>query len=135
MTAFGPGDHGSTFGGNPVSCAAAHAVLDTIEREGLLVSVRAWGEEFAAAVQALAHPLIVGTRGVGVWHAIVLTEPVSGSLEAGLRDRGVLVNAVRPDVLRICPPLVVTAQHLRTFVGALDDVLTPWKEASDATTN
>ena len=135
MSAFAPGDHGSTFGGNPVSCAAAHAVLDTIESEGLLASVRTWGEQFAAAVRGLNHPLIAGTRGVGAWHAIVLTQPVSSRLESGLREHGVLVNAVRPDALRICPPLVVTTQHIDVFIGALEQVLGSWNGVSDATAN
>ena len=130
MTALVPGDHGSTFGGNPVSCAAALAVLDTIESEGLLDSVRRWGENFAAAVAGLGHPLIAGSRGVGAWHAIVLTSDIAGVLEAGLRERGVLVNAVKPDALRVCPPLIVTDAHMQEFLTALKAVLDSWKGAA-----
>ncbi|MBU6214191.1 MAG: acetylornithine transaminase, partial [Actinomycetales bacterium] len=116
MTALVPGDHGSTFGGNPVSCAAALAVLDTIESDGLLDAGRRWGDAFAAGIAALAHPLIAGSRGAGAWHAIQVTSPIAGALESGLRERGVLVNAVKTDALRVCPPLIVTEAHLHEFL-------------------
>ena len=67
------GDHGSTFGGNPVACAAALAVLDTIERDGLLAQAAAVGEQLAAGLQAIEHPLVAGVRGRGLWLAVVLT--------------------------------------------------------------
>jgi len=121
--AFAPGDHGSTFGGNPVSCAAAHAVLDVIETEGLLAQVRQWGQNFQAAVAQIQHPLIVEIRGVGAWFGIVLAEPVAGEIELRLRDRGVLVNAAQPDVVRVCPPLIVTDADTARFVNALQEVL------------
>lgn len=123
MSALRTGDHGSTFGGNPVSCAAAHAVLNTIEQENLLVRVQQWGQQFAQAISQIAHPLIEGTRGVGAWHAILLTQDISSHLESGLRARGVLVNAVKPNALRVCPPLIATEEHIARFATALADVL------------
>ncbi len=67
------GDHGSTFGGNPVACAAALAVLDTIERDGLLAHVTAVGAHLAAGIEGIQHPLVAGVRGSGLWLAIALT--------------------------------------------------------------
>src|SRR5205823_14932171 len=69
-TGFAKGDHGSTFGGNPVACAAALAVLDTIERDGLLAHVTAVGEHLAAGLGQVSHPLVAGVRGTGLWRAV-----------------------------------------------------------------
>jgi acetylornithine aminotransferase len=117
------GDHGTTFGGNPVVCAAALAVLDTIEREGLLQVAVTLGDAFAAAVTALGHPLVAEVRGAGLWRGIVLTEPVAAAAERAAREAGFLINAAAPDVLRLAPPLVVTAVQLNAFVEALPGVL------------
>ena len=122
-SALGKGDHGTTFGGNPVVCAAALAVLETVESEGLLQSAQVLGQHLAAAVDALDHPLVSHVRGLGLWRGIVLTEPVAAGVEAGLREAGFLVNAAAPDVIRLAPPLVVTAAQLDAFVRALALVL------------
>ena len=77
---FGSGDHGSTFGGNPVSCAAALAVLDVIERDDLLTHVRDLGDRWSASFDAIDHPLLASHRGVGLWRAIELAEPVAPAI-------------------------------------------------------
>jgi acetylornithine/N-succinyldiaminopimelate aminotransferase len=105
---FAPGDHGSTFGGNPVSCAAALAVLDTIAGEHLLDTVKRVGEHLGDALDALDSPLLNGSRGSGLWRALVLTEAKAPAIEAAARERGLLVNAVKPDVIRLAPPLILT---------------------------
>jgi acetylornithine/N-succinyldiaminopimelate aminotransferase len=107
-TLFAPGDHGSTFGGNPVSCAAALAVLTTIADQHLLDDVKRVGEHLGDALASLDGPLVSGTRGTGLWRALVLTAPHAGAVEAAARRNGLLVNAVKPDVLRLAPPLIVT---------------------------
>jgi acetylornithine aminotransferase len=107
-----PGQHGSTFGGNPVCCAAALTVLDTIERDGLLGHVREVGDRLAAGLAGIRSPLVRGHRGVGLWRALVLTRPVAAEVEAAARRSGVLVNAVQPDAIRLAPPLVVTAAEI-----------------------
>jgi acetylornithine aminotransferase len=122
-SALQKGDHGTTFGGNPVVCAAALAVLDTIERDGLLQAAVTLGDAFAAAVTALGHPLVADVRGAGLWRGIVLTEPVAAAVERAAREAGFLINAAAPDVLRLAPPLVVTAAQLDAFVEALPAVL------------
>ncbi len=117
------GDHGTTFGGNPVVCAAALAVIDTIEQEGLLEASVRLGERLAAGVRALGHPLVEEVRGYGLWRGIVLTEPVAAQVEVAARDAGFLVNAPGPDVLRLAPPLVITEAQIDAFVGSLAGVL------------
>jgi acetylornithine aminotransferase len=123
---FAPGDHGSTFGGNPVSCAAALAVLDTIADEHLLDNVKRVGEHLAQQLDALDSPLVADTRGVGLWRALVLTAAKAGEVESAARERGLLVNAVKPDVIRLAPPLILTEADVDTAVpllaAALDDI-------------
>jgi len=120
---FAKGDHGSTFGGNPVACAAALAVLDTIEREGLLAHVTSVGEHLAAGLQAVNHPLVAGVRGAGLWRAVVLTADVAPDVEAAARRAGFLVNAVQPDAIRLAPPLILSAAEADEFAAALPGIL------------
>lgn len=121
--AFVKGDHGTTFGGNPVVCAAALAVLETVEAEGLLESSVKLGDHLRRGLADLDHDLIAEVRGLGLWVGIALTEPVAGAAEQALREAGFLVNAAAPDVLRLAPPLVVTAGQLDAFVAALPGAL------------
>jgi acetylornithine/N-succinyldiaminopimelate aminotransferase len=122
-TTFAKGDHGSTFGGNPVSCAAALAVLETIEREGLLDHVRAVGAMLADGITAMDHPLLAGVRGTGLWRAAVLTQPKAAAVQAAAQDAGFLVNAVQPDAVRLAPPLVVTTAQVQALLDALPAIL------------
>jgi acetylornithine aminotransferase len=116
---FGPGSHGTTFGGNPVSCAAALAVIRTIAGEGLLDSVKRVGEQIRRGVEALG----LQVRGAGLLLGIVLPEPTSSALSAALRDAGFLVNPVQPDVIRLAPPLILNAEQADAFLAALKQVL------------
>jgi acetylornithine/N-succinyldiaminopimelate aminotransferase len=105
---FGPGSHGSTFGGNPVSCSAALAVLDAIESDGLLDRARTLHERLAVELVARSHGLVSGVRGRGLLIAAVLAEPPAAELERAARDAGILVNAVAADAVRLAPPLSIT---------------------------
>ena len=118
-----PGDHGSTFGGNPVACAAALAVLATIEREDLCGNARRMGERLAAGIGALDSPLLAGVRGAGLWQAVLLTAPVAGAVEAAARTAGLLINAVQPAALRIAPALLIGPDHVDAAVSALGQAL------------
>jgi acetylornithine aminotransferase len=118
-----PGDHGSTFGGNPVSCAAALAVLTTIARDGLLDHVRTLGDRWSSAFDAIDHPLLASHRGVGLWRALELSEPVAPALESAARDAGYLVNAVRPTTIRLAPPLVLGVEDADRFCADLPAIL------------
>jgi acetylornithine aminotransferase len=117
------GDHGSTFGGNPVSCVAALAVLETIEREGLVERAAALGARLHDRVAGLGHPLLAGVRGRGLLLALLLAAPVAAEAEAAARDAGFLVNAVAPAAIRLAPPLVVSDAQLDAFLAALPGVL------------
>ena len=122
-TGFAKGDHGSTFGGNPVACAAALAVLEVIERDGLLAHVTQVGEQLVASLEAVSHPLVAGVRGRGLWLAIVLTAGVAAKVEEAARQAGFLVNAVQPDAIRLAPPLILSADQARQFTDALPAIL------------
>jgi acetylornithine aminotransferase len=122
-TALRKGDHGTTFGGNPVVCAAALAVLSTIEAEGLLAASSYLGERLRKGIEALGHPLVSHVRGVGLWLGVVLTEACAPEVEAAARAAGFLVNAPAPDVIRLAPPLVVSETQLDAFVAALPLIL------------
>ena len=116
------GDHGSTFGGNPVACAAALAVLDTIEHDGLLEEVRRTGARLADGLRAV--PGVSAVRGTGLWLGVVLEPGVAApAVEVAARAAGFLVNAIGPDVLRLAPPLVLTADEVDSFLGALPSLL------------
>lgn len=121
---FVPGDHGSTFGGNPVSCAAALAVIDTIESQGLLEHVSRMGAHLSQSIVALEHDNIAGVRGVGLLQAVVLQGVTGSAVEAAARANGFLVNAVAPDAIRLAPPLVITQVEIDEFVQALPQILT-----------
>ncbi|HET7018681.1 MAG TPA: acetylornithine transaminase [Streptosporangiaceae bacterium] len=127
---FVRGDHGSTFGGNPIACAAALAVLDVIEKDGLLDQVTKAGAKLADGLGSVEHPLVTGARGTGLWQALVLAEPAAGKVEAAAREAGFLVNAVQPDAVRIAPPLILTEEQADSFVDALPGILDQASEAS-----
>jgi acetylornithine aminotransferase len=126
-----PGSHGSTFGGNPVCCAAALAVLRTIAAEGLLDHVKRVGEQLRRGIEAFGHPLVDHVRGAGLLLGVVLTRPAAVAVAAGLRSAGFLANPCQPDVLRLAPPLILTAEQADAFLAALAPVL---DEATPPTT-
>ena len=120
---FSPGDHGSTFGGNPVSCAAALAVLDTIADDHLLDHVKRVGRHLADALGALDSPLVTGVRGSGLWLGVGLDGPHAPAIEHAARAHGLLVNVVRPDAIRVVPPLIVTEAEVDEAVPLLATAL------------
>ncbi len=118
-----PGQHGSTFAGNPVCAAAALAVLRTIETDGLLDHVATLGKHIATAVEDLDDPRIRKVRGQGLLLGIVLTDPISAATANAARDLGFIVNAPAPDVIRLAPPLILTTEQADSFVAALPAIL------------
>jgi len=126
---LGPGSHGSTFGGNPVAAAAGLAVLETVERDGLLDNVNKVGDQLRRGVESLGDPLVAGVRGRGLLLAIELTTPVATQAAAAALDAGFIVNAVSSDALRLAPPLVLSGDQVESFVGALPSILDTIREA------
>ncbi len=120
---LGPGSHGSTFGGNPVAAIAGLAVLAVIERDGLLANARARGQQLQDGVLALDHDLVVGVRGRGLLQAVLLSEPVAGAVADAALDAGFIINAPKPDVLRLAPPLIISAEQLDSFLSVLPELL------------
>ena len=118
-----PGQHGTTFGGNPVCAAAALAVLDTIASDGLLEHVALVGKGIAAGVEELGHPLVRGVDGAGLLIGILLAEPVSTAAAVHARAAGFLINNAVPDRIRLAPPLVLTEDQAAEFLAALPAIL------------
>jgi acetylornithine/N-succinyldiaminopimelate aminotransferase len=120
---LGPGAHGTTFGGNPIASVAGLATLAVIERDGLLEHAVEVGDHLAAAVRDLGHPQIEGVRGRGLLRAVVLRTPVAPHVVTAALDAGFIVNAPTPNVVRVAPPLIVTADQVDTFIAALPGLL------------
>ncbi|HLF68187.1 MAG TPA: acetylornithine/succinylornithine family transaminase [Gaiellaceae bacterium] len=118
-SAFGPGDHGSTFGGNPVACAAARAVVDAIDDE-LLASVRGLGSALAEGMARLSGVLEV--RGRGLLLGAVVDRP-SESIVDACRERGLLVLSAGDAVVRLAPPLTIDEGHVEEALATLAEAL------------
>ncbi|CAI9398508.1 acetylornithine transaminase [Aestuariimicrobium sp. T2.26MG-19.2B] len=118
-----PGQHGTTFGGNPVAAIAGLAVIGVIERDGLLGNAIERGEQLVREVEGLHDPLVDHVRGAGLLRGIVLSEHVATSVSDALLDAGFIVNAPRPDVIRVAPPLIITEGQIGSFVQALATAL------------
>ena len=118
-----PGLHGSTFGGNPVCTAAGLAVLQVLAEDGLIERARVLGAAVARDIEALRHPLVDYVRGRGLLRGVVLTAPHAKAVEAAAGDAGFLVNAATPEVIRLAPPLIITAGQIESFLAALPGIL------------
>jgi len=123
---FEPGEHATTFGGNPVTAAAALAVLDVIESEGLLgtVATRAAQLRMGLADLGAQTGTVLTVRGVGLLLGVVLSEPVANDVVARCRGSRLIVNAVAPDIIRLAPPLTVSAHEVDIALGILGDAIT-----------
>ncbi|MGH2726865.1 MAG: acetylornithine transaminase [Actinomycetota bacterium] len=123
--AFKPGDHATTFGGGPVPCAAALAVLDVIESEELVANSARMGERLVARLRdALADvPAVTEVRGVGLLVGVQLAGEHAKDVVDAARGRGLLVNNVRPDTVRLSPPLIVEETDVDRAVAILTDAI------------
>jgi len=127
------GQHGSTFGGNPVSCAAALAVLEVIERDGLMDNAVTVGDALAEGIEGLGHPVIDHVRGRGLWRAMVLTEPLGVEIGEAAVRAGFLVSPVRVTAIRLAPPLIFSIAEAAEFVAALPGILADAATAASMT--
>jgi len=121
-SAFVPGDHGTTFGGGPLVCAAANAVLDAFEEENILDNVNEVGQYFIDELKKLDKDVIADVRGVGLMVGLELTKPGAEYVDK-LREAGFLINCTAGNVLRFVPPLTITKEEIDEFVKALDENL------------
>ncbi|GAB96256.1 acetylornithine aminotransferase [Kineosphaera limosa] len=117
------GQHGTTFGGNPLACAAGLAVLTLIERDGVLDHVNQVGAKLRDGVLGLGHDLIDGVRGHGLLLGIGLRADVASQATALAQEAGFIVNPVRPDTIRLAPSLLLEPGHADEFVAALPGLL------------
>lgn len=113
---LGRGQHGTTFGGNPVASAAALATIGVIERDGLLAHVTALGERLRERLRGTGNPLVREVRGEGLLIAVELTHPVAARVAADALEAGIVVNPCTPTTLRLAPPFVLTDEQVQPFV-------------------
>jgi ornithine--oxo-acid transaminase len=125
MAVFAPGDHGSTFGGNPLAAAVGEAALDLLVRERLSERARVRGDELLAKLRAIEHPAIAEVRGKGLLIGVEIDPAVASARTVceGLLARGVLSKDTHGTVVRFAPPLVVESEHVDLAVGALTEAL------------
>ena len=132
---LGPGQHGTTFGGNPLGAAVSLAVLGAIAEDGLLDAARTLGARLQAHVTELAgrDGRILGVRGAGLLQGIALAAPIAPQVVAAALEAGFILNAANPTTLRLAPPLIITDEELDTFVEALPALLDAAERAADTT--
>ncbi|BDH77038.1 acetylornithine transaminase [Actinomyces naeslundii] len=120
---LGPGQHGTTFGGNPVACAAALAVIDTIRGQDLLGRVERLGSAWARELLAVDGVDEVRGRGLLIGVGLAAGLPPAGEIAATLAEHGFIVNAPRPDTIRLAPPFILSDDDASAFTTTLSEVL------------
>ncbi|MFC2012900.1 aspartate aminotransferase family protein [Chloroflexota bacterium] len=122
---FVPGDHGSTFGGNPVTCAAAYATVKYVIDNDISGNAGKMGRRFIDGLKGLKqkYPAITDVRGCGLLVAMEFSTDIGGSLLTACLDRGLLVNRVKPNALRFMPPLIIGAGEVDEALDILDKAL------------
>ena len=116
-----PGDHGTTFGGSPISCAAGNAVLDVIVKNKLMQSARSHEKKIKSKLTPVSG--VKEVRGRGLLLGIELESPIAKKVAASLLDSGVIVNAANESTIRIAPPLIVTTLQIEKFISLFTKVL------------
>lgn len=120
---FQRGQHGSTFGGNPLATAAANAVLSEIENADLIENANVRGEQIREIIRSFTSPLVAEVRGRGLLIGIGLTEPVANRLSAAALEAGLIINAANESSIRIAPPLIVGDVELTEFEQLFGEAL------------
>jgi len=122
---FGPGNHGSTFGGNPLMCRVAHTVLDVIERDGLLARAAELGQRIQDGLRARLHNVagVLEVRGLGLMIGIQLDRPCNALVGQALQQ-GLLINVTADSVIRLLPALVMTDEQTETLIATLAELIT-----------
>ena len=122
-TLYSKGQHGSTFGGNPLATAVSNAVLGEIESAGLVENAAARGRQIRERVESLGSPLVAGTRGRGLLLGIALTEPVATQVTAAAMRAGLIVNAANDSTIRMAPPLIIGDAEIDEFADKISRAL------------
>lgn len=133
--AIHPGLHGTTFGGGPLACAVAIAVIDAIEQDGLLANIRETGSYFKGQLHDLAakHESVVDVRGMGLMLAMEMNSAdLAKKIVAKMLERRILINRTSETVLRFLPPFIMGKEHVDLAISALNEILN--EEASGAPT-
>lgn len=123
---FTPGQHGTTFGGGPLACAVAIAVLDTMQRENMLAHINDTGDFFKSKLQDLAkrHECIIDVRGMGLMLGIELNSAeLAKQVAAQMMERRIIINRTSETVLRFLPPFILQRKHVEIAINALDEIL------------
>ena len=118
-----PGDHGTTFGGNPISVAAALAVIDAVESRSLLERSGSLGRWLQEALSNLELPAVKEVRGKGLWLAVEFVDDRATVVQTRARNAGFLVNAVKPNAIRMAPPLVIEQEQLLLFIDSFPELV------------
>ena len=121
-SAFVPGDHGTTFGGGPLVCAAANAVLDVFYEENILDNVNEVGDYFLSELKKLNKDTVADVRGKGLMIGVELTKPGAEYVDK-FRQAGFLINCTAGNVLRFVPPLIINKAEIDEFIKAFDEIL------------
>ncbi len=125
VCAFTPGDHGTTFGGNPLATAAGLAVFSALEEEQLVSNAKTMGDYLKSSLKKLQNecPVISEVRGLGLLIGIEFSEPIAKKLQNQLFEKHYLTGAVGDAILRLAPPLIITKQDADEFVSVLKDIV------------
>ena len=135
MMCLKPGEHGSTFGGNPLACAVAQAALEVVMDEDLANNAFRLGQRFREAMQALVDesPLLKGVRGRGLLNAVLINDTPESStawdLCVALKDNGLLAKPTHGNIIRFAPPLVMTADQLEACIDIIANTVRTFKKA------
>jgi ornithine--oxo-acid transaminase len=137
MLCIKPGEHGSTYGGNPLGCAVAMAALEVIKEENLVEKSAVLGEKFRAALSEIKSPALALTRGRGLLNAIVIDESKANGRTAWqlcllLKSKGLLAKPTHQNIIRLAPPLCITEEELMDGVRIIDESLKELLLLSDA---
>ncbi len=131
---FQPGQHGTTFGGNPLATATANAVLGELERAGLVENARARGEQLRSAILGIGSPLVTDIQGRGLLIGIGLAEPVAGAVAERALSLGLIVNAASDRRIRIAPPLIIGDAEIAEFTRLFAEALSSYATSNDGAT-
>ncbi len=126
FSAFAPGDHGTTFGGNPLATAAGLAVFEAFEKENIVENAKAMGEYFKAELQKLKESSdgkITEIRGAGLLIGIEMKEEIAKAVFCKMFDAGYLTSLCAGDTMRVAPPLIITKTDIDEFIDTLKGVL------------